>query len=88
MRLLAVAGGWYFEWMGYDRYVRHPAWLDPRALVLRAAFETLQAEQEAAAAAAAADPPGGGGDGGATDARPQQGGLWTRLKSKLALRRE
>lgn len=45
--VVSIAGGWYFEWVGYDSRQRgaaaeHPAWLEPAAMVLRAAFETLQ----------------------------------------------
>lgn len=41
------SGGWYFEWVGYDAGRNafggeHPAWLPPTAMVLRAAFETLE----------------------------------------------
>jgi hypothetical protein len=41
------SGGWYFEWVGYDAGRsalggEHPAWLPPTAMVLRAAFETLE----------------------------------------------
>lgn len=70
-----TTGGWYFEWVGYDSRrgvaaAEHPAWLDPLAMVLRAAFETLQVESEAAAEAEQA-------------AFAAPAGLWRRLKSKV-----
>ncbi len=42
------ACSWYIEWVGF-RQSHHEAWLDPCAMVLRAAFETLQCEQQEAA---------------------------------------
>jgi hypothetical protein len=37
---IAPSGGWYFEFPSAGR--EHPAWLPPTAMVLRAAFETLE----------------------------------------------
>ena len=61
-----AAGGWYLEWPGYKHSGR-TAWLDPAVFVLRAAFETLEAERAEAAARAAL----------------QSEGIWARLKAKL-----
>ena len=62
-----LAGGWYLEWPGY-KHTGHAAWLDPAVFVLRAAFETLEAERTEAAACAA---------------QPSEG-IWARLKAKLS----
>lgn len=42
---MCLVGGWCFEWAGHKQHT-HPAWLHPTVLVLVAAFDSLDHEQQ------------------------------------------